>query len=391
MNSERRERPGRGASPGAATGGAGGGSRIAARRTSSDSTGSDKSGGAPARLSFWDPDDISVPTAYAGARPEPPFSVDDALSMIDAFSAGVPLHARYAVHVLNSVLPVFDAEPNIRRVEIPEGASLTVVGDIHGQLQDLLCIFEKNGVPSRTNMYVFNGDLVDRGASGCEVALLVFAFKLALPDSVFVNRGNHEDRQVNTVYGFRQEVREKYSDPEESDPGRGVRVFELFEEVFCRLPVCTLIRSRILVLHGGLCEERDVTLKRIDAIDRKRVVPLSEADTLDRDGKLLQDLLWSDPKDIEGREPSRRGAGVWFGFTVTDDFLARNDLRLIVRSHEMVPEGYEFHHLERVLTVFSASNYTGQAQNKGVSCCNVAPAHQAFHASCLSAVELPGA
>ena len=43
------------------------------------------------------------------------------------------------------------------------------VGDIHGQLADLVHLMNHNGMPSKTNKYIFNGDFVDRGFQGVEV------------------------------------------------------------------------------------------------------------------------------------------------------------------------------------------------------------------------------
>ena len=43
---------------------------------------------------------------------------------------------------------------------------LTVLGDIHGQLPDMLHIFDSNEFPSETNRFLFNGDIVDRGKVG---------------------------------------------------------------------------------------------------------------------------------------------------------------------------------------------------------------------------------
>jgi hypothetical protein len=87
---------------------------------------------------------------------------------------------------------------------------LTVIGDLHGQLKDLLHIFREHGTPSPENPYLFNGDLVDRGAQGVEVALLIFAYQLLYPDHVHVTRGNHEERSINLVYGFLKECATKY-------------------------------------------------------------------------------------------------------------------------------------------------------------------------------------
>lgn len=55
---------------------------------------------------------------------------------------------------------------------------MTVVGDIHGQLQDLFSIFTINGLPCPQNHYIFNGDFVDRGPCGAEVLFTLCAFKV---------------------------------------------------------------------------------------------------------------------------------------------------------------------------------------------------------------------
>ena len=84
---------------------------------------------------------------------------------------------------------------------------LTVVGDIHGQLPDLLHILDESGMPSATNKYVFNGDFVDRGPHGVEVICILLALNAAMPDWVVLNRGNHEDHAICCVYGFSASAR----------------------------------------------------------------------------------------------------------------------------------------------------------------------------------------
>lgn len=53
------------------------------------------------------------------------------------------------------------------------------------------------------------------------------------------------------------------------------------------------------------------------------------------DSGTMSDLMWSDPQPFAGRSPSKRGVGMAFGPDVTKAFLEGNDLKLLVRSHEV--------------------------------------------------------
>ena len=80
--------------------------------------------------------------------------------------------------------------------------------------------------------------------------------------------------------------------------------------------------------------------------------------------ELMSDILWSDPHDINGLAPSKRGGGTMFGPDVTSKFLSDNNLELIVRSHEVQEDGYKVHHNGKLITIFSAPNYVDQMGNK---------------------------
>jgi Calcineurin-like phosphoesterase len=117
-------------------------------------------------------------------------SIDDSLAILDATVA------LYESRAADECERRSCAWRTVVDVQVPDAADgddakLTVCGDLHGQLADLLTILRLNGEPrDNHNVYIFNGDFVDRGRHGVEVALLLFAFKLARPNSIFLNRGN---------------------------------------------------------------------------------------------------------------------------------------------------------------------------------------------------------
>ena len=249
------------------------------------------------------------------------------------------------VEILRQAKELLEAEHTVVDFE-SEAPHVTVCGDVHGQFYDLLTIFETNGLPSPTNPYIFNGDFVDRGSFSFEVAITLLSCKVRFPACVHLNRGNHETRTMARFYGFDGEVRHKYDDD----------VLELFHACFVRLPLCCVLHGRCLVVHGGLPSEDVSTLDDIRKIERRCEPP---------EMGLFCDVLWSDPQPFLGRQPSRRGVGLSFGPDVTQRFLERSNLALVVRSHEVRDKGYEVEQGGLLITVFSAPNYCDAVGNQG--------------------------
>lgn len=308
---------------------------------------------------------------YIGIHLEFPLEMDTVFRLVEQFRDGIVLDPLYVERMLLEAQLVF-TKASTPVLEYTLVEKLTIVGDLHAQLEDLLTIFTLNGFPSNENPYLFNGDLIDRGSHGVEILMILFAFKLVQPSSVLINRGNHECRMVSRVFGFYHELVSKYH-------RRHEYFFDLFQTIFDQLPLVTLIDSKVFVCHGGLSNRSNVTISHLKQIKHQREPPI--------ESKLLQDelfvhLLWSDPKSDgqDGFTPSARGAGVEFGADITMDFCKRNKLKMIIRSHECKQDGYDVLHQGQMITIFSASHYCGTQTNRGAYLVLTSDfQHQVFH------------
>lgn len=270
------------------------------------------------------------------------------------------------VELAQAVQEILEQEDTLQQISLP----VKIYGDIHGQFRDLLLLLLDFGFPSSSGpSFVFNGDWVDRGAHQLEVLVLVFAFKLAFPRNVFLNRGNHEFPELNAdmgSVGFKATCAAL-------GPG-GMEVFDAFHEAFCYLPLGCVAAGAVFIVHGGI-GDGDWDLEDLATVER----PLNE-DELWQDNLLLN-LLWSDPRsDHRGQSfgvhhshrDKNEGRIVEWSADVTDDFCERNGLAMVVRSHDVedvedaIKPGYSAMHGNRLLRVFSARDYEGLRSDAGV-------------------------
>uniref|UniRef100_A0A8C4IA33 Serine/threonine-protein phosphatase with EF-hands n=1 Tax=Dicentrarchus labrax TaxID=13489 RepID=A0A8C4IA33_DICLA len=194
---------------------------------------------------------IAVPESYTGPRLSFPLSVSDTNTLLGAFKEQQTLHARYVLQLLYETKKLLKQMPNIIHLSTSYTKEITICGDLHGRLDDLLLIFYKNGLPSAETPYVFNGDFVDRGKKSVEVVMLLFAYLLLYPDYMHLNRGNHEDHIMNLRWTHGREI------------------LQLFQDVFSLLPVATVIDGKILIVHGGISDQTDLDF--LSTIERHKV------------------------------------------------------------------------------------------------------------------------
>uniref|UniRef100_A0A8C7K7T9 Serine/threonine-protein phosphatase with EF-hands n=1 Tax=Oncorhynchus kisutch TaxID=8019 RepID=A0A8C7K7T9_ONCKI len=205
---------------------------------------------------------ITVPESYSGPHLTFPLTVSHTNALLSAFKEQQPLHGRYMLQLLHQTKKLLKQMPNVIHLSTPYAKEITICGDLHGRLDDLLLIFYKNGLPSAETPYVFNGDFVDRGKKSVEVIILLFAYQLLYPDHMTLNRGNHEDHLMNLRYGFTKEVMQKYKT-------HGRDILLLVQDVFSLLPIATVIDNKVLIVHGGISDMTDLDF--LSSIERHKV------------------------------------------------------------------------------------------------------------------------
>ncbi|XP_047317902.1 serine/threonine-protein phosphatase 7 [Impatiens glandulifera] len=280
-------------------------------------------------------------------------------------------------------------EPNCVKIDdCGDDMSIVVVGDVHGQLHDVLFLLRNAGFPSENRIFVFNGDYVDRGAWGLETFVLLLAWKILFPNRVYLLRGNHESKYCTSVYGFEAEVLAKYGE-------KGKHVYRKCLGCFEGLPLASIIAGNVYTAHGGVFRAAPVfTSKRSKGKKNRKLIVASPGppplilgsleELLKARRSVLDppwegsnlipgDILWSDPSMSPGLSPNKeRGIGLLWGPDCTEEFLRKFNLKLIIRSHEGpdarekrsglggMDEGYTIDHTVesgKLITLFSAPDY----------------------------------
>ncbi|EKE40071.1 hypothetical protein ENUP19_0353G0035 [Entamoeba nuttalli] len=246
------------------------------------------------------------------------------------------------IEICQETTNILLTEPNILKLKSP----IIVVGDIHGNFNDLIKIFESCGYPPTVN-YLFLGDYIDRGKNNVEVIVLLFILKINYPNSIYLLRGNHEDEQVCICYGFFDECK-KFTTKQKL-------VFDTFTKTFDCLPIAAIIEDKAFCIHGGISPK----LNSLDTIiNLQRPIKIQP-------NSLINDLLWSDPfiTECNGWETNPRGRGYLYGKDKVEEFLSKYNYDIIIRGHQVFEKGYKHLFNNHLLSLFSCSNPFSTSNN----------------------------
>jgi len=230
-------------------------------------------------------------------------------------------------------------------VRIPPSGELTVVGDIHGDMDSLAMILSESRITETATggkkKMLFLGDYGDRGNRSIEVYHIVLSLKAAFPERVILLRGNHEwPKNLRPVpYDLPSHIEERFHE--------GSHVLcEEFPRLFDALHQAALVEEKYLFLHGGVPS----LVKSLGDIANANLTHPEEPH--------LEEILWNDPsEELKGTAPSPRGAGKIFGDDVTSRILELVKAKTLIRGHEPCPEGVALSHRGIILTLFSRKGF----------------------------------
>ena len=269
----------------------------------------------------------------------------------------ISLEKNYITNLINEALAQLKSSPPLIKLRSP----VKIFGSINGQYNDLMRYFSLFGRPSELKGdiecvdYLFLGNFTNRGAFSLETICLLLALKIKYNGHFHLLRGNQEDLEISKLYGLAEECKEKLKE----DINQPNSIFQKLCSLFEYLPLAAIVNNQIMCIHSGI-SKNNFSLNEI----QKLKFPINV-----KKCQLAKDILWNVPGNNDNINfnknlPIEYKPEVYNGNDV-DTFLKNNKLKMIIRSHDICEKGIVNSFGDRVITIFSSTNYCGTYQNAG--------------------------
>ncbi len=166
------------------------------------------------------------------------------------------------------------------------------------------------------------------------------------------------------MYGLAEECENRLKENFRSENS----VFLKLNSLFDLLPFAALIDNKILCIHGGIGSSVN-KLSDISSI-RRPVQIVQDVSTPEQ--QLILDLVWSEYSDSvndlainDERDINKSGFIVKYGRDRLNRFMMENNVALLVTSHMWIAEGVKKFANDKIVVVYSATNYCDKAMNLG--------------------------
>jgi protein phosphatase len=167
-------------------------------------------------------------------------------------------------------------------------------------------------------------------------------------------RGSHEDYDLCKFFGLGEECSVKLGE----DITKPDSVFAAICDLFNYFPLAATVNDKILCVHSGIGESTK-TLE--DIANVKKPYRITE-------NQVALDVLWNSPLgtgDYTGDNTTSIFRKRYFDEALVNEFMKNNKITLIIRSHDVIDSGFEKLYDNKVISIFSATNYCGVYNNSG--------------------------
>jgi hypothetical protein len=226
-------------------------------------------------------------------------------------------------------------QPMFRSIDVPS-QGVHVIGDLHGQL--VPTIRQIKAAKQDGAVALLTGDLKDRGYHSLEVMIYAYVQRLLNPSRVFILLGNHDcGAQSHTT--LEAMLYCKYTEANDD---------LILNNINAKVVPC-LPWAAELISHDGLqkyfCAHAGIgpTLQNQFNVLRNLRAPIDlwrdyETNTqyhqLDNhEGRLLNELTWSDPHNGASFTPNSRGAGYYFNAMDFHNFCTTHGFKGMIAAH----------------------------------------------------------
>ena len=267
------------------------------------------------------------------------------------------LDKNYISNLITEALNQLKASSPLIKLRSP----VKIFGSINGQYNDLMRYFSLFGRPSELKGdiescdYLFLGNFTNRGAFSLETVCLLLALKIKYNGHFHLLRGNQEDIEISKLYGLADECKEKLKE----DINQPNSIFQQLCNLFEYLPLAAVINNQIFCAHSGI-SKNGLYLKEIQRL----TFPIKI-----KSCQIAKDLLWNTPNIYENTNFNKLFPIEYkpeqFNANSLDTLFNNNKLKLMIRSHDACQKGIGNCFGDRLITIFSSTNYCGVYQNAG--------------------------
>ncbi|QEE14265.1 metallophosphoesterase [Promethearchaeum syntrophicum] len=235
--------------------------------------------------------------------------------------------------------------------------NLLIVGDTHGDLNSTLRIV-KPFFEGKVDSILFLGDYVDRGEQSYLNFFFLVSMSILWPERVILLRGNHEDLELNLLFGFYEELQNYFPINKEFQA-----VLSIINAIYNLMPLVAITPKHSVCMHAGIPKSIP-SLQLFDQIPKPHIGYRNISDkTLKKNlFDAFVQVRWNDPIITNLKMKDERSYHGHFYYTHDEvkQFLELNNQKRIIRSHEDIRGGYQMVFSDVLYHIFSSEPYFGQ-------------------------------